>query len=295
MSKRSLAYIKLISSMLIFGSIGLFVRYIQLPSGIISFVRAFIGVAFLLIIILIKGSGISITAIRENLLCLVLSGTAIGFNWILLFESYRYTTVAVSTLCYYMAPVIVTLLAPFILREKLSGKRAICAGIALVGMILISGIFTTSVPSVSTIKGILLGLAAAVLYATVILLNKQLRDISAFDRTVVQLLISAVVLLPYNLVTTDIGSLNVFPNTLLLLAVVGVIHTGLAYFLYFGSMEDLSSQSIAVASYIDPVVAVIASVSLLREPFDIYAMLGAVAILGAAVVSELPQKGKILK
>lgn len=293
MSKRSLAYIKLILSMLIFGSIGLFVRYIQLPSGIISLVRAIIGVGFLLIVILIKHSRLSIASIKKNLLYLLLSGTAIGFNWILLFESYRYTTVAVSTLCYYMAPIIVTLLAPFVLKERLSGKRAVCAGIALVGMILISGIFTNSAPSVSTTKGIFLGLGAAVLYATVILLNKQLRNISAIDRTVVQLLISAVVLLPYNLLTTNIASLDVSSNSLLLLAVVGIVHTGLAYYLYFGSMENLSSQSIAVASYIDPVVAVIASVALLREPFDVYSMLGAVAILGAAAVSELPQKRKV--
>lgn len=295
MSKRSLAYAKLITSMLIFGSIGLFVRYIQLPSGLVSFTRALVGVAFLLIIILVKGSGISITAIRRNLLCLILSGIAIGFNWIFLFESYRYTTVAVSTLCYYMAPIIVTLSAPFILREKLSAKRTVCAGIALAGMFLISGIYTSSVPSVSTAKGIFLGLAAAILYATVILLNKQLRNISAIDRTVVQLFIAAAVLLPYNLATIDIGSLNILPNGLLMLAVVGIIHTGFAYYLYFGSMEDLSSLSIAVASYIDPVVAVIISITLLKEPFDIYSMLGAVAILGAAVVSELPQKGKILK
>lgn len=293
MNKRGLAYAKLISSMLIFGSIGLFVRYIQLPSSIISFVRAFIGVLFLLLVILIKRSDLSLEAIKENLLYLILSGTAIGFNWILLFESYRYTTVAVSTLCYYMAPVIVTLLAPFVLKERLSGKRVICAGIALVGMALISGIFTSSATSGSTPKGILLGLGAAVLYATVILLNKQLRNISAMDRTVVQLLISAVILLPYNLITTDIESFDVSSNGLLLLAVVGIVHTGLAYYLYFGSMENLSSQSIAVASFIDPVVAVIASVVLLKESFDVFSMLGAVAILGAAAVSELPQRRKV--
>ena len=138
-----------------------------------------------------------------------------------------------------------------------------------------------------------MGLGAAVLYATVILLNKQLRNISAIDRTVVQLLISAIVLFPYNLLTTKITALSLSSNGMVLLAVVGILHTGIAYYLYFGSMENLSSQSIAVASYIDPVVAVIASVTLLREPFDIFSLLGAVAILGAAVASELPQKRKV--
>ena len=291
MKKCTNAMAKLIVSMLIFGSIGLLVRFIPLPSSIIAFVRASIGVIFLIIVFMVKQSKMSRSEVKDNLLYLLLSGAAIGFNWILLFESYRFTTVAVSTLCYYMAPIIVTLLSPLILKERITAKRFVCIIVALGGMILISGIFKKNAVQSTSMTGIALGLGAAVLYASVILLNKKLRGISAMDRTICQLLVAAIVLLPYNLITADISSVVITPLTFILLSVVGIVHTGLAYYLYFGSMEHLSGQSIALASYIDPVIAVILSISILREPFDIYSAIGAVAILAAAWISELPAIG----
>ncbi len=291
MHRQRVAFIKLVSSMLIFGSIGLLVRYIPLPSSIVALIRASVGVIFLLFVLVVKGTRPSINAIKQNFAYLLVSGIAIGFNWILLFESYRYTSVAVSTLCYYMAPMIVTLLSPMILKEKLSVKCFLCVITALAGLSLISGIFNKNNLHNGEMMGIALGFGAAILYATVILLNKKMRCIGAMDRTVCQLLISSVVLLPYNLFTCDVSSLVVTPSIWFLLAVAGIIHTGLAYYLYFGSMEHLSGQSIALGSYIDPVVAVIISITILREPFDMYTIIGAVAILGAALISELPVQG----
>ena len=290
MEKHMIAFIKLMSSMLIFGSIGLLVRYIPLPSSVIAFVRAFVGVIFLLLILIFRKTKLSFVAIKENFIYLLLSGIAIGFNWILLFESYRYTSVAVSTLCYYMAPIIVTLLSPLVLKERITAKRLICVVVSLVGMALISGIFKTNAPQNKDGIGILLGFSAAVLYAFVILLNKKLRGINAMDRTVVQLLVAAIVLLPYNLLTCNIFSIRISPTVLALLAVAGIVHTGLAYYLYFGSMEFIPAQSVAVISYVDPVVAVLASVLILREPMHLTEAVGAVLILGAAAVSELEKK-----
>ncbi len=291
MEKRIGAMIKLVSAMVIFGSIGLLVHFIPLQSSMIAFVRAFVGVVFLITVLLIKREKLSLSSIRKNFVYLLPSGIAIGFNWILLFESYRYTSVAVSTLCYYMAPIIVTLLSPLALKEKITAKRLLCVMAALVGLSMISGVFESATFQSGETKGIFFGFGAAILYATVILLNKKLRNINAMDRTVVQLLIAAIVLLPYNLMTCDISSIVITTPVWILLAVAGIIHTGLAYYLYFGSMEHLSGQSIALASYIDPVIAVMISVMILKEPFDVYTVIGAIAILGAALISELPNRG----
>lgn len=292
MDQRMGALIKLSVSMLIFGSIGLFVRYIPLDSSLIALVRAVVGVVFLLTVLVCKKAPISRQAIKGNFLYLCVSGIAIGFNWILLFESYRYTSVAVSTLCYYMAPILVILFSPVVLKEKLTAKKLLCIAAAVAGMACISGIMQSGIPGAGELKGILLGLGAAVLYASVILLNKQLKGIGAFDRTIMQLLIAGAILVPYNLLVCDFSSVSLTLPTVLLLAVVGIIHTGFAYFLYFGSMEHLSGQSIAIASYIDPVVAVIASVVILGEAFSLYDGIGALLILGAAVVSDLPGRRK---
>lgn len=276
--------------MVIFGTIGLFVRYIPLASSMIALVRGVIGALFLLTVMLISGKRISIQALKTNLIWLALSGCALGFNWILLFESYRYTSVAISTLCYYTAPIIVILISPLLFREKLTVRNLICVVAALFGMIMISGVLQTGIPAQNELQGILYGLGAAVLYASVMLLNKQIKKIGAYDKTIIQLGISAVVLLPYCLFTVDLTQIHLDYVAIIMLVIVGVIHTGLTYFLYFGAMENVKAQTVAVLSYVDPVVAVAISALILKENVGIETLLGAVLILGSAIVSELPDK-----
>ena len=281
------AFFKLSLSMIIFGSIGIFVRYIPLSSALIAQVRAIIGTIFLFAAMLIGRKRMTWTAVRSNLLLLLLSGTAIGFNWIRLFESYRYTSVAVSTLCYYMAPILVVLLSPLVLKEKLTPKKLLCVAAAVIGIAFVSGVFSAGSIGSGDITGMLLGLGAACLYAVAMLLNKKMHGIGSMDRTVLQLGISALVLLPYNILLPAAEPVSLDGVAIILLLVVGVVHTGLAYFLYFGSIEHMQMQSVAIISYLDPVFAVILSVLLLKEPISVPELLGAVLILGAASVSEL--------
>lgn len=288
MTPQQTASVKLTVSMLIFGSIGVFVHYIPIASSMIAMVRALLGVICLFSVALFRKNKLSFADIRKNITLLCISGAAIGFNWILLFESYRFTSVAVSTLCYYMAPLIVIALSPFILKEKLSAKKCLCLIAAIIGMVLISGIASESLPTTGEATGILLGIGAAVLYASVMLMNKHITGIPAFDKTVIQLSVAVLVLIPYNLLTVDWSSIDLSFSAVGHLIVVGVVHTGLAYYLYFGSMDHMSGQSIALFSYIDPVFAILASILLLQEPFTWLNGVGAVLIIGAAVIAEMP-------
>lgn len=285
------AKIKLSLAMLVFGSIGVFRRYIPLSSSWMAFTRGSIGTVFLLFVVLCSGKRVEKAAIKRNLLPLLISGTAIGINWILLFEAYRYTTVAAATLCYYMAPVLVIVCSPFVLKERLTARKVICVAGALAGMLLVSGIFQGDASGGMSAKGIACGLGAAAFYATVMLANKFFKRISAYDSTILQLGIAALVVLPYALVVDGTGAFSSLslPQGLLLL-VVGTIHTGGAYWLYFGSMQQLSSQTVAVYSYIDPAFAVVLSIVLLREETGLSGILGAVLILGSTLLSEW--KGK---
>ena len=288
MNNKTSAVIQNILSMVIFGTIGIFVRGMDIPSGGIACVRGFGGALFLLLVCAVRRTRPSGIAIRKNLPVLCISGGLIGANWVLLFESYRFTTVAVSTLCYYMAPVFVILLSPLVLHERLTLRKGICVFVALCGMVLVSGVVQTGLPSAGENRGILLGLGAAILYATVVLLNQKLHDISAFDKTIVQLAAASAVILPYCLLDKTPWVWNM--RTVLLLCAVTVLHTGIAYALYFGSMQNLRAQSVAIFSYIDPVIAVLLSVFLLREQLGMQPLVGAVLILGAAFFSELPVK-----
>ena len=286
-SAENTARLKMIGAMVIFGTIGIFRKYIPMSSGLIAMARGLVGVLFLLLVLAIRRERLSWSAIRQNLWRLLVSGGLIGFNWILLFEAYNYTSVATATLCYYMAPIFVTLAAPIVLRERLTVRKLILPFVALFGMVLVSDILNVGVSDLGELRGIVLGLGAAALYASVILLNKKLCGISAYDRTVMQLTAAFAVLVPYVLLVEDVTATAFEPLSVGLLLVVGVLHTGIAYALYFGAMRDLSAQTVAIFSYIDPVLAVLLSAFFLGEPMGVGGSVGGILILGAALAGEI--------
>lgn len=281
MKANAKARLGLIAAMVIFGSIGIFRRYIPLPSGMIGACRGLMGMLFLLGVNLARGEKPCGKDIRASLPLLLLSGAAMGFNWILLFEAYRYTSVATATLCYYMAPIFVILASPIVLKERLTLRKLLCVAAAVVGVALVSGVSETG-----SLTGILLGLGAAVLYACVILLNKRLGSVSTGDRTIVQLGTAGAVLVPYTLLAESFAGVTMDGMSIIMLLVVGAVHTGLAYWLYFGSMKELPAQTVALYSYIDPIVAILLSALILGEALTPLGLLGAVLVLGATLVSE---------
>ncbi|MBQ6867260.1 MAG: EamA family transporter [Clostridia bacterium] len=284
------AKIKLITAMVTFGTIGIFVKYIPLPSSIIALGRGFVATLFLLLVMKLGKNPISKEAVKRNLVLLLVSGGLIGFNWILLFEAYNYTTVAVATLCYYLAPIFVIIASPFVLGEKLTAKKGLCVAAALLGMVLVSGVIQSGSAADFSLTGVAFGVGAGALYACIILMNKKLKDINSYDTTVMQLAAATIVLIPYCLLTVPVSSLSAGPVALGLLLFVGIVHTGIAYVLYFGSMKDLKAQTVAIFSYIDPILAVLLSAFLLRESMDMLSVIGAVLILGSTFVSEMLDK-----
>lgn len=289
------ALLMLASSMLIFGTIGLFRRYIPLSSGLLAFSRGILGALFLGLFLMIrrlpeqrlkKRKGSWNRASAPVFFLLILSGALIGVNWILLFEAYNYTTVATATLCYYMQPTIVILLSPLFFHERLTAKKLVCAFLAVLGMFLVSGAAGEGIPQGDASRGILCGLGAAALYASVVIMNKCIRNIDPYLKTILQLASASVCLLPYLAVTGQLSYVKLDSFSLLMLLVVGIVHTGIAYTLYFGSTDGLRAQTIALFSYIDPVSALFISVLFLHEPMGAAGLAGAVLILGAAFAAE---------
>lgn len=286
---KSLAMLTL--SMIIFGSIGIFRRYIPLSSAALAGFRGTAGALFLLVVAKIRGIRLVNHIGGRKVLWLVITGAVMGFNWILLFEAYNYTSVATATLCYYMQPTIVILLAPIFLHDKLTLKKGVCVLLSLIGMVFVSGIIESGMPEAAEARGILFGLGAAFLYAVVVMMNKAIPGIDAYEKTIIQLLSAAVFLIPYLLlsglmVTGSWTGMDVF-----MLMIVGIVHTGIAYMLYFGSMDGLKTQTVAIFSYLDPIVALILSALILHESMSVFEMSGALLIIGAALISERKPKG----
>ena len=272
--------------MAIFGTIGLFVRMISVSSAELALYRAVIAAVMLSGYFLISRTSLRLGEIKKELPLLLLSGAAMGLNWILLFEAYKYTTVSVATLSYYFAPVIVTVACPLLFKEKMGWMQWLCFAMSTLGLVLITGLGDLSAGS-SHLTGIAFGLGAAVLYASVMLLNKHIRGVTGLQRTYLQFLAAIAVLLPYVLATSGFTLHTLDGLGWGMLLIVGGVHTCLAYCLYFPSVKALPGPETAILSYIDPLLACVLSVALLGETMTPVQLLGGGLILGFTLLNEL--------
>lgn len=290
MKKANRSQVLVIASMVIFGTLGPFVRNISVSSGELALYRAILAAVLVGLFLVVTKQKINFRALGKELPLLLISGMAMGINWILLFEAYKYTTVSVATLSYYFAPVIVTIVCPFLFKEKLGPKQIICFTMSTIGIVMITGIAGSK--GGRDIIGILFGLGAAVFYASVILLNKFIKKVEGLHRTFLQFIAAIIILLPYVAFTSGVtlGAMN--STGWICLLVVGIVHTSITYCMYFTAIKDLPGQKTAILSYIDPLVAVIISVAVLGEAITIPQIIGGVLILGFTLLNEIKLPAK---
>lgn len=271
-------FIMVIISMLIWGSLGIFVRGINQPSEIIVFFRVSIAFIFMLAMYVIKNKkGMEIKKIRKNtLLKLIISGIFISLNWMFFFKALKTTTVAAATLSYYTSPVIVTVLSVFLLKEKINIKAVIALFLSFLGIFIM--IFNSNNMSNFNITGVIYGLIAALFYALTILSVKKLEEVSSEKIIIFQMGVASVLFLPF---LKNMNPLDLKSTAFLL--IIGVVHTCFALFIYFEGVKKIKIQYVSILSYIDPLSSVVFAAVILYEIPSIATIIGGLLILISTV------------
>ncbi len=286
-AKLNSARLRFVLAVLLYGTIGPVVRFIALPSEVIVLFRGTFGSLFVWLFMRMRGQSLDRRAIRANLRWLVTSGICLGLNWIFLFAAYVHTTVAIASLCNYMAPIIVIALSPVVFGERIGPKRLVCVVAAFVGIMLVSGVLGSGAAEVDLV-GIALGLLAAAAFVGIVICNKKIEGVGAFDKVVVQLGTSAATVLPYALAKNGgLPLVGVDVRSWALLACICLVQTGIAYVFYFGAMGELPVTEIALLGYIEPVVSVLGSALFLHEPLGVAGAIGAAMVIVAAAAGEV--------
>ncbi len=278
--------IQFILSMIIFGTIGLVVRNIDLSSSERALLSSLIGCLFLTVLFFMMKKKISWQLMKSNASILLFSSIALGGNWVFLYQSYDHTTIANATLGYYFAPVFVMILSPIILKEQLSLKKVVCILVAIMGLVLIVG-EGVSAPKTDDLLGLFYGLVAGAFYAALLLLNKFIKGMEKLELTIIQLGTTAIFLMPYVLLTSGFGMFNVSRASIPFIFILGIFNTGIGFWLFFSGMEKLKGQSIAMLSYVDPFVAILISALVLQEQMTMLQMLGGALLLASTFMSEI--------
>lgn len=279
--------LKIILAMLIWGTVGVFIKNIALNSIEIAFYRSIIGAIFIIILSIAQKEKWDKEDLREDLKILIPSGAALGAGWVLLFQGYKNTSISIATLSYYIAPVFIVILSIIVLKEKITLKKILCIIVAIIGLLLVLDIKSIeNIGDNNHLLGISYSVMAAVFYAIVVILNKFIRKLSGFKVTIVQLLVSTIILLPLTIMNSTRSLISLDALSLGLLLFVGIVHTGIAYLLYFSSVKEIEGQSIAILSYMDPIFALLIAGLFLGEKMSIIQLFGGILILGSAYISE---------
>jgi len=280
------AYLKYFTALLLFGSNGIVASYILLNSYEIVFLRTLIGSLFLIAVFLFSGRKPQGFHDKKHILYITISGIAMGISWMLLYEAYKTVGVSIATLAYYCGPVIVMAVSPRVFQErmtlkKLSGFAAVIAGMYLVNK---NGLFKTHVSA-----GLIFGILSAAMYALMVIFNKKAKSITGLENSAFQLIISFLTVAVFMQTRQRLYISSVFHNLFPVLF-LGIVNTGIGCYFYFSSIGRLPAGSVAVCGYLEPLSALIFSAFFLRERLSAVQLLGAVLILGGAVVGELSRK-----
>lgn len=267
-----------IIAMLIFGTIGFFVKEIALSSAMIAWLRTSIGAMVLLFVVGIRKE--RMRADKKEWGYILLSACFLVGNWVFLFQGFAYTTIASATMIYYVAPLLIVLISTRLYHQHISHRMMISLLLAMLSMVLISYDASTM-----HLKGILYAFLAACCYAGLVLTNRNIH-MNPLPFTFIQLALASILLFPYVIFKDSLSTLFALPfSTLPWILGIGILHTGIAYTLYFTSLPKLRVEQAALYSYIDPCTAILVSMVLLHEPISILQGVGMMGILFALFLS----------
>lgn len=279
-----------------FGTIGVVTHFIPLSSAAIVFYRALIGGIFIILYSLLFGKGVNIKSMKDNLIVLIGTSFFMGLNWVFQFEAFRVSSVAIGTVCYNTMPIFLIMIASFMFNEKITLKSVICILMAMVGIFLVSNIINTGIKS-SEVLGCIYGILGAIFYALIVAYNRKLEQIDVCDKIIFQFLFSTIIMAVYVLFIAK-GSLFFEKGIsereahigIFCILLLGLFHTGFCYIHYFIVVSKLKSETVAIYTYIDPVVALFLSYFVLHENMTVLQFIGAILILSSTLFNELSKK-----
>ena len=277
------AFIKYLAALLLFGLNGIVASNIALSSYEIVFLRTLIGSVLLICLFLIGKGKFHIRENKKDLLFISLSGIAMGTSWMFLYEAYQQIGVSFASLLYYCGPVIVMVLSPLIFRERLTAPKLVGFAVVLVGIFLVNG--SASGADMNT-WGLFCAAMSAVMYFFMVTLNKQSKQIIGMENSVIQLTVSFLTVAVF--VGIKQGFVIHIPSEAWVwIIILGVLNTGIGCYLYFSPLSKLPVQTVAVCGYLEPLSAVVFAALLLGERMTVIQIIGAVCIIGGAMIGEL--------
>lgn len=275
--------IKLALVMIIWGSLGVFTKSIPLSALSLAFLRASIALPVLLVAMKMNKAGkVEWARLKPYLV----SGVLLGFGWLTLFYGFKHTSISSAVIIYNMCPVYVMIAAPLILKESISKLQIAVILCSFLGLFLIVG---HNVSEGYGYMGMALSAISGMIYAAIVLINRGIKcRVDNQTATLVQIFTAMLVLLPFVLMEGNILTVvNLDTRAIVFTILVGILHTGVAYTLFFSLYAHMKSVEIVSYSYLEPLFGILFSVIIVGERLTIMQIIGGLLILGSTYVGEM--------
>ncbi|MBR3894027.1 MAG: EamA family transporter [Clostridia bacterium] len=280
------SYLKYIFALLLFGSNGIVASLIHLSSYEIVLLRTLIGSLLLIAIFFIAREKLTFYKYKTQSIFLAVSGIAMGTSWIFLYEAYDEIGVSLASLAYYCGPVIVMILSPLLFREKLTKLKVCSFLVVLVGIFLVNG---TAFENGVSVWGLACGLLSAICYSLMVMFNKKAKDITGLENSMLQLFMAFITVAIFVGIKQGYR-MEIDTQSIIPILVLGLLNTGIGCYFYFSSIGKLPVQTVAICGYLEPLSAVLFSVIFLKETMLPIQIIGAVLIIGGAILGEIRHK-----
>ena len=274
--------IKLVLVMIIWGSLGVFTRSIPLSALSLAFLRAFIALPVLFVVMKMK-KGDKVKG--QLLLPYLISGVLLGFGWLTLFYGFKHTSISSAVMIYNMCPVYVMIFAPLVLKETISKIQIAVIFISFLGLFLIVG---HNLSEGYGYMGLVLSAVSGMLYATIVLINRSIKvRVDNQTATFVQILTAMIVLLPFVLIDGNVFTVVQLDAIAVIYTILlGVLHTGVAYTMFFSVYAHMKSVEIVSYSFLEPLFGILFSVIFIGETLTFPQIIGGFLILGSNYLGQ---------
>lgn len=278
------AYIKFILATVIFGTNGIIASHIPLSSYEIVLTRTVLGGLFLLFLATWRHEWGSLRHVaRSSLAWLILSGIFLAGNWLFLYEAYQQIGVSLATLMCYCGPILIMILSYFVFHEPFTLPKVAAMVIVTIGILCING---ADFQAHGLSWGLACGFLSALCFALLIIAMKKVSGVGGILSPACQLLVASLVVAAVTL-SMPAAPVSLDMTNIACMICLGIVNTGLGYYLYFSGVQRLSAQSVSICGYLEPFTALALSAIILGESLTFLQWIGAACILGGVALSEL--------
>jgi len=221
---------------------------------------------------------------KKNGIILFSLGLLLAIHWLAFFQSIQISSVSIGLLSYSTFPLFVTFFEPLFFKERLHLRDVLLCLLIMagIGLIVPEWRFQNRVT-----EGVLWGVLSGLTYAVLSLSNRRLvREITPLKITLFQNAGAALVLLPFGYASFEMPS----ENDLLIVILLGLFCTGLAFLLFVHGLKTIRAQLASLVACLEPVYGIGLAFVFLGEIPSLRIALGGVLILGSAVLGSLLKK-----